>query len=230
MGIIMKRLVLLLLVAAQLPAMELISTHGVSAKDEALKLYHNNHDMYVEDENAAYRIEKHQMNKELRDLLKYKVLAKFIESEGIIRINKEDDDSYSLVAKTPGLGGGPVSAWWAYTLTKGTIYGSVGIAAGAAVSTAVVASGGGVLAAAAGGSTAKAISTAVSAASGLGGAASIGTAGVASGITSAVGVSTVATAATSLTVSSGESALGIMAAVEGASLFVGALFAGPWCP
>jgi hypothetical protein len=169
------------------------------------------------------------MNKDLRDILKYKALSQFIEKEGIICVNQEEDVAYSLVAKAPGFGGGPICAWWAYCFTKGTIYSTAGIAAGAAIGTAVVASGGGVLAAGVAAGAGKTISVGVGAASGLSTAASIGTAAAGGVVVNALGAGTVATAVGGTAASVG-SVAGAIACVEGASIFVGALFAGPWCP
>lgn len=219
----MKRILLLGLTLTQLHGMELINSHGISSKDEALKLYHNNHDMYVEDDNAAYRIEQYQMNKELRDVLKYKALAKFIESEGYIRIN-EDDGKYSLVAKVRGDGGGPVTANALYWVTKTFCYGTLLGAATAGAATIVGASGG-----------TAAIPMATAMAAGktaiVSGAMGIGATAVATTVSTTAAGAVVGTAAAGTAgtiVAAGGGSWGIIAAVETASCAAGAF--GLWLP
>ena len=77
--------------------------------------------MFVEDETAAYRIERHAMNKNMRDVLVYKALKKFKEA-GYIRINKDEDGKYALVAKVRGEGGGPILAGIFYYGTKALLW------------------------------------------------------------------------------------------------------------
>jgi hypothetical protein len=102
----MKRFLLALLFISPLHAMELVNPIAVSSKDEALKLYTNHKDMYVEDQNATYRIQASEINNDLRELLKHKALTKFIEKKaGHIRISQLDDGTYALRAKVHGDGG-----------------------------------------------------------------------------------------------------------------------------
>ena len=101
-------------------AMELVERSAVSTAND-LKLYTNHHDFYVEDENAAYRVEKHNMNPLLRAIAQHKALEKFV-GDGYIRINKDDQGTYSLAAKVRGNGGGPVAGACTYWGVKITGY------------------------------------------------------------------------------------------------------------
>jgi hypothetical protein len=105
----MKKLLLLLLAIPSINAMELIPANNVSSANHALKLYTNHKHMYVEDEDASYRVERHNMNKEMRDVLAFKAITKFKDA-GYIRIDKNSDGKYTLAAKVRGEGGGPGGA------------------------------------------------------------------------------------------------------------------------
>jgi len=63
------------------------------------------------------------MNKELRDVLKHKALAKFKEA-GYIRAHKQSDGSYTLAAKVRGEAGGwltgQIAAWTFRTVAYST--------------------------------------------------------------------------------------------------------------
>lgn len=103
----MKKLLLLPLLVSNLQAMELIP---VSSK-ENVRLLTNHKHMYVEDEDAAYRIEPHNMNRELREAVQRKALAKYKEA-AFIRAHKQTDGKYTLFGKVRGNGGtGPVTAF-----------------------------------------------------------------------------------------------------------------------
>lgn len=112
----MKKFLLLpILSVLTLQGMEVVP---VSSADN-VRLLTNNRHLYVEDENAAYRVKEHDMNKELRDVLKHKALAKFKEA-GYIRATKQSDGTYALAAKIRGEGGtGPITAWCVGTAVKG---------------------------------------------------------------------------------------------------------------
>lgn len=187
------------------PAVELIERANVSSADESLKLYTNHKDMFVEDETAAYRIERHGMNKNMRDVLVYKALKKFKEA-GYIRINKDEDGKYALVAKVRGEGGGPILAGIFYYGTKAVCYGT----ALAGATTAVVATGG----------LAGAVTGAGVTAVGLG--ASAGTTLVAGGVAGA-GLAGEAALATASVVTSSGGIVGAIAAVEAGATFMGAV-------
>lgn len=201
----MKRLLLLFLTISQIHAMELVNSRAVSSKNEALKLYTNNKDLYVEDEDAVYRVDIAEMNKDLRDILKYKALSKFIENQGYIRIN-EDDDKYSLAAKVRGDGGGPILAGAFYWGTKAFCYGT----ALAGATTAVVATGG--------------IAGAVTGAGvGLVGSGATAGAGVVASTIAGAGLATEAAMATASVVTSSGGIVGAIAAVEAGATFMGAV-------
>ncbi len=106
----MKRLLLLLLLPPLYSsAMELVPV-DIQSKQEAVTLYHNNADFYVENDNAAYRVEKHNVDPLLKEVLKRNALAKFKEA-GYIRVNELESGKYALLAKVRGLGGtGPITA------------------------------------------------------------------------------------------------------------------------
>lgn len=221
----MKQLLLAFIFISPLSAMELVESKAVSSKD-ALKLYTNQKDFYVEDELAAYRVEKHDMNKELRALIQYTALTKFKEEAGYIRIDKHDEGKYSLLAKVRGKGGGPICAWWAYGIAKSTMYSTAAAAATATVAGAVIATGGGVVPAAIAGT---AVGKTVVAAAGVSTAANIVGGAAGAGIVAAAGVANTGLAMGGLAASAGSSA-GIIAMVEAGSIGFAALFAGPWCP
>lgn len=105
-----KLLLLLFLSISSLNAMELIESKHVSSADK-VKLYTNHKDIFVEDEDAAYRIPRHDMNPLLREVVQRKALSKFI-GDGYIRANKIEDGKYELLAKVRGDGGtGPITAF-----------------------------------------------------------------------------------------------------------------------
>ncbi len=123
-----------------------------SSKDE-VRLLHSpkTSRLYVEDENAAYRVETHEMNTLLRDVVKLNAMKKFIASDGYIRANKYDDGKYLLAAKVRGNGGtGPITAFTAGLLVRVGCYTGYMLAASTPVivGTATTGPGGGVAAAA----------------------------------------------------------------------------------
>lgn len=207
----MKKLLLALLCIPNIQAMELIESSNVSSKDQALKLYTNHKDMFDEDENAAYRVERSSMNKELRDILAHNALTKFKEA-GYIRVNKDNTGKYALAAHVRGLGGGPVLASIFYWGTKAVCYGT----ALAGATTVVVATGG-----VAGGVTGGAVAL-------IGSGASAGT-GVVAGVITGAGFATEASLATASIVTSSGGIVGAVATVESAAGFMGAIgLAIPW--
>ncbi len=106
---------------SHVPSMELIDISNVSSADSALKLYTNHKDIYVEDENAAYRVEKHNMNALLQEISNRKALSKFKDA-GYIRINKNSEGKYALAAKVRGEGGGPILGAICYVGVKTAAY------------------------------------------------------------------------------------------------------------
>ena len=122
----MKRLLLALLCISQLSAMELIEHSAVSSASN-LKLYTNHKDFFVEDDTAAYRVERHDMNPLLREVIQRKALNKFV-GDGYVRINKLNEAKYSLAAKVRGNGGGPVTGWFAGLTTRIIGYSGLAVA------------------------------------------------------------------------------------------------------
>ena len=122
----MKKLLLLPLLVSNLHSMEIVP---VSSK-ENVRLLTNHKHMYIEDENAAYRIKEHDMNKEMRDVLKHKALGKFKEA-GYIRAHKQSDGTYTLCAKVRGNGGGPILSLAVYASVQ--VLGFAGLMTGAVV-------------------------------------------------------------------------------------------------
>ena len=118
----MKRLLLVLLFISPLSAMELVEQRAVSSKD-ARRLYTNQKEFYVEDDNAAYRVEKHNINPLLNEVIKRHALGKF-KNAGYIRISKLTDGKYTLAAKVRGEGGGPFTGLCAMWGTRAVGYGA----------------------------------------------------------------------------------------------------------
>jgi hypothetical protein len=104
----MKKLLLLLLPCITLNAMEIVPV-DVSSKEQAVKLYSDKKNFFVENEDAAYRVENHNVNPLLKELANRNALVKFKDA-GYIRINKLEDGKYELAAKVRGEGGGPGGA------------------------------------------------------------------------------------------------------------------------
>lgn len=196
---------LLLFSSSLVHTMELVEQNAVSSAND-LKLYTNQRDFYVEDENAAYRVEKHNMNPLLRAIAQHKALEKFV-GDGYIRINKDEGGKYALLAKVRGNGGGPISGAIAYWATKTLCYGT----AAAAATTAVVATGG----------AAGALTGALVAGTTAG--ATTGATVVAGAIVGAGYASEAATLTAAVVTSSGGIA-GTIAAVETGSLAAAAFF------
>lgn len=117
-------------------SMELIAANSVSSP-EPVQLFSNHRDVFVQDENAAYRVEKHNMNPLLHEVMKRKAIGEFTEKGGYLRVKQLSDGIYILEAKVRGDGGGPISGAIAYWATKTLCYGT----AVAAATTAVVATG-----------------------------------------------------------------------------------------
>lgn len=124
----MKRLLLLFLIISKLSAMELIERKAVSSKNEAVKLYTNQRDLYVEDENAAYRVKKHNIDPLLNEVIKRQALNEFKKEAGYVRISQLDDGEYTLTAKVRGDGGFLLTGVIVYQTCR--VVGYVGLAAG----------------------------------------------------------------------------------------------------
>ena len=122
----MKRLLLAALFAAPcINSMEMIP----ASSSEDVRLLTNHRNMFVEDENAAYRIENHNMNPLMRDTLKHNVVAK-LKEHGYFRVTKLDNGEYAIQANAKGLGGG--------ILTAGAVYLGVKVVSYTALMTGVI--------------------------------------------------------------------------------------------
>ncbi len=108
---------------------------------ENVKLLTDYKHVFVEDENATYRVQSHQMNKELRDLLKHKALDKFKEV-GYIRAIKNSEGKYELAAKVRGEGGGPILAGFLYGTVKVLAYSGMAVMGTGAIVGITAATGG----------------------------------------------------------------------------------------
>lgn len=100
----MKKLLLSLLIlpGVSLNAMQVIPS---SCKDN-IRLLHDGKRTFVEDENAAYRVENYQMNPLIRKLIERNALTKFANKDGYVRVTKDNENIYKLAAKVRGNGGG----------------------------------------------------------------------------------------------------------------------------
>jgi hypothetical protein len=103
----MQKIFLSLLVFISLNAfsMELINQRSVSSADN-VKLFTNHRDIFVEDDNAAYRVEKYNVNPLFQEVMHRKAMGKFTEDgQGYFRVKKLSDGKYLLEAKVRGDGG-----------------------------------------------------------------------------------------------------------------------------
>lgn len=91
-------------------SMELIAASSVSSA-EPVKLFRNHKDLFVEDELAAYRVEKHNMNPLLHEVMKRQAMGNFTEKGGYLRVKQLNDGTYLINANVRGDGGtGPITA------------------------------------------------------------------------------------------------------------------------
>lgn len=102
----MQKIFLSLIVLFSLSAfgMELINARSVSSSKD-VKLWSNNSHLFVEDENAAYRVEKYNMSHLLKEVMERQAMGKFTDG-GYIRVKQLSDGKYALEAKVRGDGGG----------------------------------------------------------------------------------------------------------------------------
>lgn len=100
----MTKLLLAVLFIPTIHGMELIQRNNISAADQSLRLYSNKKEFYVEDESAAYRVDTHNINPLLNEVVKRKALDKF-KKAGYIKINKLEQGKYQLIANVRGEGG-----------------------------------------------------------------------------------------------------------------------------
>lgn len=188
-------------------SMELIAANSVSSP-EPVQLFKNHKDLFVQDENAAYRVEKHNMNPLLQEVMQRKATGKFTEKgQGYFRVKQLSDGKYSLEAKVRGKGGGPILAGAVYVTVKVTCYG----AALAAATAAAVATGG--AAAAVTGAASPVITAALLTSAGAHAPVVVG----ASTLIASAGLTEVATTATIVAVTGPGGIAGAVVAVEGAA-------------
>ncbi len=136
----MKHFLLLSLLSLSSFSIGCMEVVPCSSKDD-VRLLTNRSAMFVEDENAAYRVEKHNMNPLLKNVIKHKALDKFKEA-GYIRINKNSEGKYELAAKVRGEGGGPILAGILYGTVKVLAYTGMAVMGTGAVVGITAATGG----------------------------------------------------------------------------------------
>lgn len=111
---------------SSISSMELITAHSVSSS-EPVQLFSNHRDIFVQDENAAYRVEKHNMNPLLQEVMKRKAMGEFTDG-GYIRVKQLSDGKYALEAKVRGDGGGYLTGQIASWTVRIGGYGSYAVA------------------------------------------------------------------------------------------------------
>lgn len=108
--------------------MELIAANSVSSR-EPVQLFRNHKDLFVQDENAAYRVEKHNMNPLLNEVMKRKAMGEFTDGgQGYLRVKQLSDGKYALEAKVRGDGGGYLTGQIASWTVRIGGYGSYAVA------------------------------------------------------------------------------------------------------
>ena len=176
----------------------------VSPKQQ-LKVFSHNHNIFVEDADAAYRVSPDNMNKELRDIIALKALTKFKENGGYLNVSKDSENKYNLLSKMRLKGGGPILGWFLYCSVKALAYCGIAVMGAGATAAVTAATGGtatpGILVAGAVAKTAIGATTATA----LAGTALTGTA-----VATTAGALTTATVATS-------GVVGLVSGIEAAS-------------
>lgn len=114
----MKRVLYSIFFVASLTGMELENTQAATA----LKLYKSNDRVYVQDDEAAYRVQPVNMNALMREVIQRNATSQFSKA-GYIRINKLDEGQYQLLAKVRGEGGGAGGANAGFIFGKFLTYG-----------------------------------------------------------------------------------------------------------
>jgi hypothetical protein len=132
---------LLALISFNVFSMELINQRSVSSAED-VRLFTNHRDMFVEDENAAYRIEKHNLNPLLQEVMHRKAMGKFAEDgHGYLRVKQLSDGKYALEAKVRGDGGFLLTGVIVYNTCRVVGYSGIVLASIGAVSAGFVAGG-----------------------------------------------------------------------------------------
>lgn len=130
---------LISLLSLNIVGMEPINGRSVSTSHD-VRLWSNKKDLFLEDDNAVYRIERYNMNPLLKEVMERQKLDKFIDG-GYIRVKQLSDGKYALEAKVRGDGGFLLTGVIVYNAVKYTGYAAIGVAAGGAVVTGFVTGG-----------------------------------------------------------------------------------------
>lgn len=138
----MKKIILSLIALLSIPVigMELIKSNAVSSADN-ISLWSNEKEIFVEDDNAAYRIEKHNMNPLLQEVMKRKVMDEFTEKGGYLRVKQLSDGKYFINANVRGDGGFLLTGVIVYNTCRVVGYSGIVLASISAVSAGFVAGG-----------------------------------------------------------------------------------------
>jgi hypothetical protein len=134
--------ILSLVTAVCVNAMDL-AQHGIIKIDniksrDSIDLYHSPNGFAVVKGSDAQPVNSCFVDPILRKMNQRQL--KQFEKHGYIDITRMSDGNYALRAKVRGNGGGPVTGWFLYGLTKAVAYGGIG----AAVAAATTATGGAV--------------------------------------------------------------------------------------
>lgn len=121
--------------------MELIAASSVSSR-EPVQLFSNHRDLFVQNENAAYRVENHHMNPLLQKVMKRKAMGEFTEKGGYLRVKQLSDGEYLVNADVRGLGGtGPITAGIVGMAVRVGSYAAILFGAGTTVATGTIVAG-----------------------------------------------------------------------------------------
>lgn len=111
-------------------SMELIAPSSVSSS-EPVQLFRNHKNLFVQDENAAYRVEKYNMNPLLHEAMERQALGDFTVKGGYLRVKSLSDGKYFLEARVRvdggGLGGTTVGCYAGKFIVHFVAHGTIGI-------------------------------------------------------------------------------------------------------
>lgn len=120
--------------------MELIAASSVSSA-EPVKLFRNHKDLFVEDELAAYRVEKHNMSPLLKEVMQRQAMGEFTTKGGYLRVKQLNDGKYLINANVRGDGGFLLTGVIVYQGCRVIGYSGIVLASIGAVSAGFVAGG-----------------------------------------------------------------------------------------
>jgi hypothetical protein len=181
-----------------------------------LSLIHENNNFRIESDEGSFPIQRCYMDKELRGISSDK-LAKYVAAGARLQVSKLDGNDHEYTLKLNGKlnGGGPITANALYWITKSVCWGGVGAAATAG------AAGVAASVAATGGTAGLAIGAAVNAGASVivagTGAGTVAAGAAAAAIGTSAAATTTAVTITAATASAG-GAIGVVTAIESASL------------